>query len=169
MNRSIVGTGLLATFILASAHVGYIYLDPNGALIDSAGRGDRLSASIALSAGADVKFDFNASLRMAAQHGQFDMVKWLTEHGADIKNNGRIALKMAAFRNYHEIVDYLLARGADFIGSPGNGSPKEQYAYILNELSRLGHTETIGVISHYLENRGISVEFAHPRPKSLDL
>lgn len=63
------------------------------------------------------KFFAWTPIQMAAEKGQFELVKYLAEHGAD-KNYAHPISKMtafhlAAFNGFENIVKYLAAQGAD--------------------------------------------------------
>jgi len=59
-----------------------------------------------------INADSNRALRLAAEHGHFDIVEYLCNHGADISAYEHQAMRRASIHGHVEIERYLL-KGAD--------------------------------------------------------
>ena len=90
--------------ILRDSH----YLD---LLFEAARAGDESLVKYAL----DNKFseDINGALKIAANGGHLDVVKYLVERGANIHLQSEFPLTLALINGHAEVVKYLVSKGAD--------------------------------------------------------
>lgn len=85
-------------------------------------------------------FNYTA-IMMAAEMGQFEMVKYLVEVGANITSNNYGALRLAVLQDRCDIVKYLLELGCD--------------ANVLNDLNNINST-TKEVIDKYKSSKELN-------------
>lgn len=86
---------------------------------DALGKGNMKVVKKYIESGVDVNATYFAwsPIQMAATKGQFEAVKYLTEHGADLNYQHPMtkmtAFHLAAYDGHEDIVKYLAAKGAD--------------------------------------------------------
>lgn len=86
---------------------------------DAVGKGDMKLIKKYVESGVDVNATYFAwaPIQMAATKGQFEAVKYLTEHGANLNYQHPMtkmtAFHLAAYDGYDKIVKYLAEKGAD--------------------------------------------------------
>jgi ankyrin repeat protein len=88
-------------------------LEPNKMLVHASEMGFLKAVGFALDAGADISFDNNFAVRVAARKGHLEIVKFLFEKGADITANSNHAIQLAALKGCLAVVKYLFEKGAD--------------------------------------------------------
>ena len=90
--------------ILRDSHYGEL-------LFQAARAGDESLVKYAL----DNKFseDINGALKIAANGGHLDVVKYLVERGANIHLQSEFPLTLALINGHAEVVKYLVSKGAD--------------------------------------------------------
>ncbi len=86
---------------------------------DAVGKGNMKLVKKYIESGIDVNATYFAwaPIQMAATKGQFEVVKYLTEHGANLNYQHPMtkmtAFHLAAYDGHEDIVKYLAAKGAD--------------------------------------------------------
>ena len=86
---------------------------------DAIGKGDMKLVKKYIESGVDVNATYFAwsPIQMAATKGQFETVKYLTEHGANLNYQHPMtkmtAFHLAAYDGFDKIVKYLAEKGAD--------------------------------------------------------
>ncbi len=66
-----------------------------------------------LNSGGNLHSDSDAIMRMAANTGSLDIVKFAVENGADVTALHNQAIRLASVQGHQEIVNYLIEKGAD--------------------------------------------------------
>lgn len=87
--------------------------------------------------GADIYANDNAALRWAARNGHMAAVRLLYDYDADIHAHHDFALRYAAHNGHTEIVQYLLAQGAHIHAESDEA---------LRWAAEYGHTETVQLL-----------------------
>lgn len=99
----------------------------------------------------------NMLLRIAAERGYLDLVKYFIKYGADPTARDNFAIKMAAKNGHYEMVEYLLPLpGVD---------PTAEMSYAMTMAKNNGHTKVVQLLEYYgiQENSAYSLNDLYKR------
>ncbi len=90
------------------------YADIDNALLDAIARGDLSGVQYLVEkCGVDVHASDNCALRISAERGYLQLVRYLVEHDADIHADNDAPLRYAVKKDHPHIVRYLVTHGAN--------------------------------------------------------
>ena len=149
--RNSSGRGHTPVVALLLDHGADIHFEEDGPLMMAAQHGRLATATLLLDRGVDVNAQNGGPIGVAAQVGQLEMVGFLLDRGANIHARNDAALCLAVAHGHLEMGRLLLDRGADLQAQ--NSTP-------LRLAAQSGHLETVRL----LLDRGADVHAANERP-----
>ena len=114
---SLVGNGSIGDAIEEGAYCAVLEkgekMTNEEKLIEAAEEGDLQEVKQLTQHGADIHAENDYALQLAARNGHLEVVKYLIQSGAEIHAGNDAALRWAARNGHLEVIKYLIRSGAD--------------------------------------------------------